>query len=202
MRLRLLGCIGQLTAIFVELQVMEDQGEVHDSLLAAKDAKRGEKSKLSALNEVIAEALADIETLETDVEILDGENNGGFRSLVAEVSASSVIEKWCLLVIIDIYVLQKPLGSLFVIYGSLFILYKLTEVAESTRLMDKMKVMFDQARREESSFEALMRDGFGEHERDFSRDSVMLADLEQLLARAQVGVGVKDGYLADVDEKA
>nr|GEV96357.1 hypothetical protein [Tanacetum cinerariifolium] len=55
---------------------MEDEDEVHDSLLAAKDAKRGEKSKLTTLNDVIAEALADIETLETDVDILGGENNG------------------------------------------------------------------------------------------------------------------------------
>ncbi|GKB37273.1 hypothetical protein Tco_0882215 [Tanacetum coccineum] len=31
---------------------------------------------LSAVKRVIAEALADIETLEMDVEILDGENNG------------------------------------------------------------------------------------------------------------------------------
>ncbi|GKF34965.1 hypothetical protein Tco_0108165, partial [Tanacetum coccineum] len=35
-----------------------------------------------------------------------------------------------------------------------------------------------------------------------ARDSMMLADLEQLLARAHVGVGLKDGYLADVEEKA
>nr|GEU74157.1 hypothetical protein [Tanacetum cinerariifolium] len=70
------GCIGQLTAVVAELQAIEDQYEVHDSLLAATDAKRGEESKLSTLNDVIAEVLDDIETLETDVEIFDGENNG------------------------------------------------------------------------------------------------------------------------------
>nr|GEX99886.1 hypothetical protein [Tanacetum cinerariifolium] len=91
---------------------------MRDELVAAKDAKRGEESMLSTLNDVIAEALADIETLKTDVEILDGENNGAFGSLVAE----------------------------------------LVEVAESSRLTNKMKVVFDQARREEASFEALMRD--------------------------------------------
>ncbi|GJW78643.1 hypothetical protein Tco_0140325 [Tanacetum coccineum] len=64
-----------LTVVVAELQAMEDQDEVHDSLLAAKDAKRGEESKILALNDVIAKALNDIETLETDVEILDGENN-------------------------------------------------------------------------------------------------------------------------------
>ncbi|GJY90146.1 hypothetical protein Tco_0505342 [Tanacetum coccineum] len=70
------GCIGQLTAVVAKLKTMDDQDEVHDSLLAAKDIKYGKESKLLALNDVIAEALNDIETLETDVEILDDENNG------------------------------------------------------------------------------------------------------------------------------
>ncbi|GJS45747.1 hypothetical protein Tco_0595868 [Tanacetum coccineum] len=46
------------------------------SLLAAKDAKRDEQSKLMALNDVIAEALDEIETQENNVEILEvGSNN-------------------------------------------------------------------------------------------------------------------------------
>nr|GFA36669.1 hypothetical protein [Tanacetum cinerariifolium] len=55
---------------------MEDQDEVHDSLLAAKDAKHGKESKLLALNDVIAEALDDIVIQEVNIEILDGKNNG------------------------------------------------------------------------------------------------------------------------------
>ncbi|GJY86873.1 hypothetical protein Tco_0500899 [Tanacetum coccineum] len=55
---------------------MEDQVEVHDSLLAAKDAKCGEEGKLVALNDVIVEALDEIETQETNVEILDGAGDG------------------------------------------------------------------------------------------------------------------------------
>ncbi|GKA85419.1 hypothetical protein Tco_0807073 [Tanacetum coccineum] len=43
---------------------------------AATDANRGEESKLTALNDVIAEALDDIDSQELNVEILDGENNG------------------------------------------------------------------------------------------------------------------------------
>ncbi|GJW01941.1 hypothetical protein Tco_1560797 [Tanacetum coccineum] len=187
------GCIGQLTAVVAELQAMEDQDEVHDSLLAAKDDTRGEESKLSTLNDVIAEALDDIKTLETDVEIL----GGGFRSLVAEV---------CLLSM-----------------GPFFILDKLTEVAESSRLTDKIKVVFDQERKEEAPFAALMRDVYSSLQVSLSKmrrlaaelealeeqgdavralenmkeivtcDTVTLADVEQLLARAQDGVGLKDG---------
>ncbi|GJY78491.1 hypothetical protein Tco_0484292 [Tanacetum coccineum] len=54
-----------------ELQAMDDQDEVHDILLAAKDAKRGEESKLTALNDVIDEALDEIKTQENNVEILE-----------------------------------------------------------------------------------------------------------------------------------
>ncbi|GJR81234.1 hypothetical protein Tco_0152019 [Tanacetum coccineum] len=44
-------CVAQLIALIAELHAMEDQEEVYDSLLAAKDAKRGEEAKLVALND-------------------------------------------------------------------------------------------------------------------------------------------------------
>ncbi|GJT46064.1 hypothetical protein Tco_0954779 [Tanacetum coccineum] len=168
-------CVAQLTALIVELQSMEDQEEVHDSLLAAKDAKR--------------------------------------------VKRLSFIYVWML----DVDV-AHPLG---VVFGDIII----GKVAESHRLPDKMKVAFDQARKEEASFAALMHElccslrvslckkrmlaaeleGLRE-QGDAVRalenmkdivtcDSVTLGDLEQLLARAQVGVDLKDGYVADLEEK-
>ncbi|GKG35440.1 hypothetical protein Tco_0440594, partial [Tanacetum coccineum] len=66
-----------------------------------------------------------------------------------------------------------------------------------------MKVVFDQARKEEASFAALMRDLCCSFRVLLSkkrrlaavmRNSMTLSDLEQLLARAQVGVDFKDGY--------
>ncbi|GJU39733.1 zinc finger, CCHC-type, retrotransposon gag domain protein [Tanacetum coccineum] len=68
--------IAQLTAIIVELQAIKDQDEVHDIFLAAKDAKRGKQGKLTELNDVIVEALDEIKTQETNVEILDGAGDG------------------------------------------------------------------------------------------------------------------------------
>ncbi|GJZ10422.1 hypothetical protein Tco_0545181, partial [Tanacetum coccineum] len=87
--------------------------------------------------------------------------------------------------------------------GLFFILEKLSEVAESPRLPDKMKVAFDQARKEKATFAALMYAvrALENMKEIVARDSVTLDDLEQLLARAQVGVDLKDGYLADVEEK-
>nr|GEX15665.1 hypothetical protein [Tanacetum cinerariifolium] len=43
---------------------------------AETDAKLKEESKLLSLNDVIVEALDDIDTLKTDVEILGGDDNG------------------------------------------------------------------------------------------------------------------------------
>ncbi|GJY43863.1 hypothetical protein Tco_0432076 [Tanacetum coccineum] len=116
-------------------------------------------------------------------------------------------------------------------HGSVFILDKLTEVAESSCLSDKMKVVFDRARSEEKAFVGLMRDlcfslrislskkrrlvaelealvEWGdaatplEHMREIvARDSVLLGELEKYLARAQVGVSLKDGYVTDMEEK-
>nr|GEV89228.1 phosphoenolpyruvate carboxylase-like protein [Tanacetum cinerariifolium] len=80
------------------------------------------RSKLTALNDVIAEALDEIETQENNVEIL--------KAVMFEVSSM----------------------------GHFLILDKLTEVAESSRLVDKMKVVFDQACSEEKAFASLMRD--------------------------------------------
>nr|GEX60843.1 hypothetical protein [Tanacetum cinerariifolium] len=170
-------CVAQMTALIVEIKAMEDQKEIHDSLLAAKDAKRGEEAKLVALNDVIVEALDEVDTLENNVEILDG------------------------------------------------------EVVESPRLPDKIKVVFDQARKEKASFATLMRElccslqvslskkrrlaaeleGLGDQGdavRAFEKmkeivscDLVTLGDLKQLLDCAQVRVDLKDGYLADVEGK-
>ncbi|GJY01806.1 retrovirus-related pol polyprotein from transposon TNT 1-94 [Tanacetum coccineum] len=55
-----------------EFEAMENQEEVHDSWLAAKDARRGKQGRLDGLNEMINDALEEIEKLETNVEILKG----------------------------------------------------------------------------------------------------------------------------------
>nr|GEV71157.1 hypothetical protein [Tanacetum cinerariifolium] len=195
---------------------MEDQDEVHDSLLAAKDAKRSEESKLTTLNDVIVEALDAIDTQEVNVEILDGR----FRSLVAEYG--TCFEHASIFCVCQRYIFAG---------GPFFILDKLTEVAESSRLSDKMKVVFDQARNKEKAFASLMRDlcfslrislskkrmlvaelealverGDAatplEHMREIvARDYVLLGELEKLLARAQVGMILKDGYVTDMEKK-
>ncbi|GJW15013.1 hypothetical protein Tco_0019146 [Tanacetum coccineum] len=65
------------TKFFLEQKIaenhsQENQEEVYDSWLAAKDARRGKQGRLDGLNEVINDALEEIEKLETNVEILEG----------------------------------------------------------------------------------------------------------------------------------
>ncbi|GJZ12517.1 hypothetical protein Tco_0547747 [Tanacetum coccineum] len=152
-------CVAQLTALIAEFQAMEDQEEVHDSLLAAKDAKRGEEAKLVELNDVIAEALDEIETLENNVEILDGTRDD--IDLCLDVGCGCcpplrlfIIVDWCShLVNCMLYYAASVEGcstarlQLFLLSMSpFFILDKLGEAAESPRLPDKMRVAFTQAR--------------------------------------------------------
>nr|GEW36556.1 hypothetical protein [Tanacetum cinerariifolium] len=73
--------IAQLNAVMAEFEAMENQEEVHDSWLAAKDARRGEQGRLDGLNEVIDDALKEIEKLETNVKILEGAADVG-RTIV------------------------------------------------------------------------------------------------------------------------
>ncbi|GJW53695.1 hypothetical protein Tco_0097780 [Tanacetum coccineum] len=107
---------------------------------------------------------------------------------------------------------------------------ELTEVVESSSFPDKMKVVFDQACSEEKAFASLMKDlslslrisvskkrrlvaelevlvERGDPARPLehmgvivARDSELLGEFEKLLARAQVGVGLKDGYVTDMEE--
>ncbi|GKF17459.1 hypothetical protein Tco_0062377, partial [Tanacetum coccineum] len=65
--------------------------------------------------------------------------------------------------------------------ATLYILDKLAEVADSSRLQDKMKVVFVEARVADESFIALIV-------------------LEQLLAGTHVGMHLKASYVAEMEE--
>ncbi|GJU39518.1 hypothetical protein Tco_1192475 [Tanacetum coccineum] len=134
--------------------VQKDQDEVHDSLLAAKDVKRGE------------------------------ERQGMVMSL------------W-----------RWSAGNEFLTIAPLYILDKLCEVANSSRLEDKIKVVFSRARDSDESFIDLLRKLCSairplEYMREMvARDSARVGVLEQLLAGAHVGMHLKAEYAADMGEK-
>ncbi|GJX70357.1 hypothetical protein Tco_0307528, partial [Tanacetum coccineum] len=68
-------------------------------------------------------------------------------------------------------------------HGSFFILDKLTEVAESSRLSDKIKVVFDQARNEEKDFASLMCDLYFSLRISLSKKCRLVAELEAPVER-------------------
>ncbi|GJT79833.1 hypothetical protein Tco_1054175 [Tanacetum coccineum] len=105
---------------------MEDQDEVHDSLLAAKDVKRGEESN----NDYEAEQ--------------------------------------------------------FLTMAALYILDKLSEVSNSFRLEDKMKVVFSRARDSDESFIDLLRELCSAIRVSITNDRRLIAELEALGHRTNV----------------
>ncbi|GKD40880.1 hypothetical protein Tco_1261087 [Tanacetum coccineum] len=62
---------GRLNAMISDIEAMDDQEEVYDSLMCLRDDKRAEHNKLMALNELIAKAEEDISRKETHIEIMD-----------------------------------------------------------------------------------------------------------------------------------
>ncbi|GKC64739.1 hypothetical protein Tco_1097337 [Tanacetum coccineum] len=114
--------------------------------------------------------------------------------------------------------------------AAFFILDKLTEVAGSDRLQDKMKIMFTRTHSEDECFIGIVRDlccrlrlslsknrrlitelealghcadavrCLGYLREMVGHDSETLGVLEQLLAQAEVGRRLKAGYADDMDE--
>nr|GFA37549.1 hypothetical protein [Tanacetum cinerariifolium] len=127
-----------------------------------------------------------------------------------------------------VYIFTLSLKLLIMV--ALYILDKLAEVVGSSRLQDKMEIVFMQARGSDDSFIALMRDlcfalrvsiaknrrliaeleALGQRAEALKpldymkeivgRDAARLGVLEQLLAASHVGMRLKDNYVAEMEE--
>ncbi|GJR76767.1 hypothetical protein Tco_0089132 [Tanacetum coccineum] len=83
---------------------------------------------------------------------------------------------------------------------ALSILDKLGEIAESSRLQDKMKLVFSRAHSEDESFIGDALKSLEYMREMVVRDSATLGVLEQLLASTYLEMRLKAGYVADMDE--
>ncbi|GJV29942.1 hypothetical protein Tco_1386390 [Tanacetum coccineum] len=85
---------------------------------------------------------------------------------------------------------------------ALYILDKLSEAAGSSLLEDKMKVVFSRARESDEAFiDVLHALKPLEYMRVMvARDSARVGVLKQLLAGAHVGMRLKAGYAAEMEE--
>nr|GEU99993.1 hypothetical protein [Tanacetum cinerariifolium] len=187
----------------VDESPMKDQEEVHDSLLVAKDAKRGEEAKLVALNDVIVEALDEY----------------GYDYVIYVMNvyiAATGITFW-LCPMIDLCLdvgcgCYPPLRCCVWRYYYR-LCWLLIIVDWCSHLVDCMLYYVGSVEGcSTARLQACVKlEGLGEQgnavgafeniKEIVSHDFVTLGLLEQLLARAQVGVDFKDGYLDDVEEK-
>ncbi|GJU47772.1 hypothetical protein Tco_1217327 [Tanacetum coccineum] len=189
-------CIAQLNAVVAEFEAMENQEEVHDSWLAAKDARRGEQG--SAFVE---------------------------RLCLAMVKYVMMVVSGCVFCCLEL-----GEGEFFLWLIPCFVMSVwLAEIAESPRLGDKMKYVFEHSRGEDESLSRMMVDlcvayrvSLGKKRRLIAeleaagevdgaakclehmkvvvaRDAVTLGDLETVWARCQVGKSLKAGFVADME---
>ncbi|GKB58943.1 hypothetical protein Tco_0915129, partial [Tanacetum coccineum] len=64
--------IAQLNPLIAEMEVLEDQREVFDTLMGLRDDRSVENTKLMGLNDLITQAKEEIEMKEAQVELMDG----------------------------------------------------------------------------------------------------------------------------------
>ncbi|GKB08741.1 F-box domain containing protein [Tanacetum coccineum] len=63
--------VGQLNALIAEMEALEDQGELFDTLIDLSDDMEGANTKLQGLNALIAQAKQEIETKEAQVQAMN-----------------------------------------------------------------------------------------------------------------------------------
>ncbi|GKF38933.1 hypothetical protein Tco_0118994 [Tanacetum coccineum] len=64
--------VGQLNALIAEMEALEDQGELFDTLMDLKDVREVARAKLQGFNELITQAEQEIETKEAQTQAMNG----------------------------------------------------------------------------------------------------------------------------------
>ncbi|GJR36532.1 hypothetical protein Tco_1212216 [Tanacetum coccineum] len=62
--------VGQLNALIAEMEALEDQGELFDTLMDLRDDREAARTKLQGLNELITQAEQEIEIKEAQIQFL------------------------------------------------------------------------------------------------------------------------------------
>nr|GEX64699.1 hypothetical protein [Tanacetum cinerariifolium]GEY19516.1 hypothetical protein [Tanacetum cinerariifolium] len=117
----------------------------------------------------------------------------------------------------EIEMKEAQLEPYLVYMGPFLILYKLSEVVESPRLVDKMKYVFSRSREDDESFAGLMHDLCLSLRVSLSKKRRLVAELEAvgevegavkclehmrvIVASDAVGVSLKAGFVDDMDMK-
>ncbi|GJX97562.1 hypothetical protein Tco_0353360 [Tanacetum coccineum] len=81
--------VGQLNALIAEMEALEDQGELFDTLMDLRDDREAARTKLQGLNELITQAEQEIETKEAQIQAMNVSVK--FRSVVRLQVASLIV---------------------------------------------------------------------------------------------------------------
>nr|GEX79365.1 hypothetical protein [Tanacetum cinerariifolium] len=176
-----MDCIAQLNAVVAEFEGMENQEEVHDSWLATKDARRGKHSRLDGLNEVIDDAVEEIEKLKTNLEILEGA-----ADVLVEIAEFPRLGNRMK------YVFERSRGddeSLSRMMVDLCVIYRVS-LGKKRRLIAELEA----AGEVDGAAKCL------EHMKVVvACDAVTFGDMETVWARCQVGRSLKAGFVVDME---
>ncbi|GKB51822.1 hypothetical protein Tco_0902575 [Tanacetum coccineum] len=183
---------GQLTALITKLEAEQNQGELFDTLMDLRDDRANAQIKLHGLNKLVNDAKAEVEEKEA-------QDMGMIYVCVKNELCMDVL-------------LFDPLS----------------QSAGSPHLVDKMRYVFGRSQAEDQAFSGLISnicvalrislskkrkliaelEAVGDEEGAakglenltvvVARDTATLGDLEHLLARSQVGVALKAGFMNDM----
>ncbi|GKB26554.1 hypothetical protein Tco_0865955 [Tanacetum coccineum] len=74
--------VGQLNALIAEMEALEDQGELFDTLMDLRDDREAAQTKLQGLNELITQAEEEIETKEAQIQAMNGLRYGSILNIL------------------------------------------------------------------------------------------------------------------------
>ncbi|GKD43972.1 hypothetical protein Tco_1268617 [Tanacetum coccineum] len=177
------SCISQLTALIAELEAMGDQDEVFDTFMCLRDDIRDENTKLMGLNDAIAEVEEKTAMKEEHVKIIEADilEMGQFELLLLLAGLCSYgCEELEIGQMFSYHSFIYTISFKSLAMAAFLLLDKLAEVDGSSRLQDRMNLVFSGVRSEDESFIGLMRDlCFGFRIR-LNKNQWLIAELEAL----------------------
>nr|GEU36864.1 hypothetical protein [Tanacetum cinerariifolium] len=226
--------IARLNALIAEIEEMEDQGEVYDTLMGLRDDRRVENTKLMGLNDPITQEGEEIEMKETHDALKEFFNE---RSDV--VDEDYRLAKEIYKVTMEVYNMVSARVEFIEVLDNLGVRpvpAKLAEFLKEIQMKDREIVVYKEVqqwclffgfldqnlvlevavigygvtlskhRRLIAELKALGHRGDALRDLDymreiFARDTAKLGVLEQLLACTHVGIPLKVGYVANMEEK-
>ncbi|GJX21096.1 hypothetical protein Tco_0223773 [Tanacetum coccineum] len=209
--------IARLNALIAEMEALEDQGEVYDTLMGLRDDRHCENTKLMGLNDLITQA--------EEIEMKEAQSMGMKLASTLLINLQviflrSVVEDYRLAMEINRVTMEvdnvvseraefiEELDSLGVrpvpaetaeVFGW-SIQMKDQETMARLQILER-EIKLNASNQELTSGGVVCLSTLDYMREIVARDTAKLGVLEQLLACTHVGIPLKAGYVADMEEK-